>query len=662
MKKIILEQLELTNFKGIQKLIIPFNPEITNISGRNATGKTTIFDSFTWLLYGKNTAGNAEFGIKTLDKYNVVIPKIEHSVKGLFNVDGNIVVFERILREKWQKKRGEETAEFAGNETAYFVNEVPCSEKEYKQKISEIIEESVFKMLTSPFAFQSLKWNERRDILIKIAGGVDVSEMIKNNQNYQKLYNEVKIINTNMIFDFDKCFEDWKKTYSAKKKNIKEELQLIPARLDEVQKTIPQQEPDYTIIANDIEIKTREVDILQEQIEDKTKQSEQDLNAKLEVQKQINSLKSQMQKIEFDEQSKIDKTFNDNKLKYNSINSQISILNSNLSGKKQILTNKYELLKQYQDKITSLIKEFAEINKTELVFDEADFSCPTCKREFEKSDIKTTKQGLIKNFYNDKVAKLTKINESGTSAKKFTQELSENIQVIEKEIIEIEKEIITKENELKDVEKIETSLTVNLRLLKVPEYIKLQDKIKELEKPIEEQKPADVSDLKLSIQNLRNEIDNLKIQLQVKDQVLISKKRIAEIEKNANSLGQSLADLEKLEYIASQFTKDKINSIETKINSMFKFVRFKMFNILVNGSEEECCDTLINTNGSFVSWQDANNGGCINAGLDIINTLSVVKNVAAPIFIDNSESVNTLIETKAQIIRLVVTNDENLVF
>ena len=50
MKNIFLKQLILKNFKGIKDLTIDFG-KTTDISGENATGKTSVFDAFTWLLF-----------------------------------------------------------------------------------------------------------------------------------------------------------------------------------------------------------------------------------------------------------------------------------------------------------------------------------------------------------------------------------------------------------------------------------------------------------------------------------------------------------------------------------------------------------------------------------------------------------------------------------
>ena len=63
-----INKLILQNFKGIKALEISAEGENLNIYGDNATGKTTVFDAFTWLLFGKDSLGRSDFGIKTQDE------------------------------------------------------------------------------------------------------------------------------------------------------------------------------------------------------------------------------------------------------------------------------------------------------------------------------------------------------------------------------------------------------------------------------------------------------------------------------------------------------------------------------------------------------------------------------------------------------------------
>lgn len=77
-----------------------------------------------------------------------------------------------------------------------------------------------------------------------------------------------------------------------------------------------------------------------------------------------------------------------------------------------------------------------------------------------------------------------------------------------------------------------------------------------------------------------------------------------------------------------------------------------MFDIQVNGGIAETCEPMVN---GVPFSTNLNSGARINAGLDIINALCDYYNIQAPIFIDNKESITKLIETKSQVISLIVS-------
>ena len=60
MSTITLKSLSLVNFKGVRELYLNFTQQVTVISGENGTGKTTIFDAFHWLLFGKDSTGRSD--------------------------------------------------------------------------------------------------------------------------------------------------------------------------------------------------------------------------------------------------------------------------------------------------------------------------------------------------------------------------------------------------------------------------------------------------------------------------------------------------------------------------------------------------------------------------------------------------------------------------
>ena len=59
-----------------------------------------------------------------------------------------------------------------------------------------------------------------------------------------------------------------------------------------------------------------------------------------------------------------------------------------------------------------------------------------------------------------------------------------------------------------------------------------------------------------------------------------------------------------------------------------------------------------------VPYMGLNNGAKINVGIDIINTLSRHYGVTVPLFVDNAEAVTRLLDCEAQVIRLVVSEED----
>jgi len=264
--KIKLKSLTLVNFKGARNRTVQFTDD-TFIFGNNATGKTTLFDAFTWLLFGKDSDNRTDFGIKTVDERGNAIPKIDHEVTGVLEIDGKEVTFRRTLKEKWVKKRGFEETHFEGNETIYHVDDVPVSAGQYKAKVSELIDEGIFKLITSPVAFNNLKWQDRRAMLIEMAGGIDQDEIIRSMDSDAD--DKQWLIN---LFASEKTVEDHKKQIAAQIKRDKDELAMIPTRIDEAERSKPEvPEGGFGAVRLQLKDKTVELDKVNDKIHDASK-------------------------------------------------------------------------------------------------------------------------------------------------------------------------------------------------------------------------------------------------------------------------------------------------------------------------------------------------------------------------------------------------------
>jgi exonuclease SbcC len=220
--KIFLQSLKLTNFKGIRELVATFN-QVTNISGQNATGKTTLMDAFLWLFFGKDSTDRKDFEIKTLDENNKPYQRLDHEVEGVLIVDGNELTLRRCYKEKWTKKRGSSEHEFTGHETSYFWNDVPLQQKEYEQKIASLFNENIFKLITNTTYFNSLKWQDRRAVLMQIAGKIDDTEVL---ERIATVSNKAEVLQITNALNQGKTIDEFKNQLAAKRKKLKDELAL----------------------------------------------------------------------------------------------------------------------------------------------------------------------------------------------------------------------------------------------------------------------------------------------------------------------------------------------------------------------------------------------------------------------------------------------------
>lgn len=666
MKNIIIQNINLINFKGIRNQKIDFDKN-TNIYGDNGTGKTTIFDAFTWAMFGKDSTDRKDFQIKTLDKDNVVIPQIEHEVGVSLIVDGEEVTIKRILKENWVKKRGSLETEFTGNGTDYYWNEVPMQQKEFQLKVSQILDEAVFKLITNPLAFNSLKWQERRNALIQIVGEVSDSELASGNSEYENLIAQL----TN-----GKTLEDYRKQIAASIKKAKDDLKAIPIRVDEISRSKPETF-DFLKLSVDLEKTQAELGIVDDEIANSNLAFQSKLDAQKMKRVQANNLKTDIQIIEDTarreaiQKTTADSTFLDNlKAKLKTAEDNLETKNIGFDTLNAKIVSLENQITDVNSKIESKRKEWATENESELSFNENSFCCPTCKRDFEANDIETKKTSLLLNFRSAKDHKLIEIRKQGTALGEEKGNLEKEIEALKVRIengkhhinankidvsglkTEIETEI--EKSKSGSFDKIQENLVYESILSINLDYKLMKTDLLTLEATIEEIPVVDNSELVEKRKCLVSEIDDIKSKLQNEININLIAKRIEDLHKEQKALAQQIASVEKTQFVIENFNKLKIVALEQRINSKFTLVNFKMFETQINGGEVECCDCLIDG----VPFSDVNTAGKINAGLDIVNTLCGYYRVTAPIFIDNRESIVSLIPSESQIVNLIVSGED----
>ena len=303
-------------------------------------------------------------------------------------------------------------------------------------------------------------------------------------------------------------------------------------------------------------------------------------------------------------------------------------------------------------------EKWFEENKSAFEFDESNCICPTCKRPFDTEDVENKKNQLEENFNSNKAKILKDIQDKGKSYKNLLEKYKETL----------DKTIANLKASSRDLEKLkleESKLQEEINnfkpidpLIDNGEYQELSLVANELEAKLQQPITVNnqVQELKERKSKLEFELEEVNGQLTYKEQNEKLKNRIQELQEEEKKLAQQIAQLEGQEFLCEEFIKTKVELLESSINAKFKYVSFKLLDTQVNGGLDETCEALING----VPFSNANTASQINAGLDIINALSEHYSVQAPIFIDNRESVNNLIETNSQIINLTVSEDKDL--
>ncbi len=604
MRTIKLKSLSLVNFKGIRSLNIGFSDAETLVAGENGTGKTTVFDSFLWLLFGKDSTGRSDsnFNIKTLDSDGKPILHLEHSVTGVLSVDGKTVTLQRCYVENWVKPRGTTEESLKNHATEFYLNGVKlATKKEYDSEVAAIIPEDVFRMITNPFYFTSMKPEAQKEILLDMVGTLTDQDVAQTKPEYLELLAQLS----------GRSIAQYAKEVAAKKKACKDELSVIPSQIETARKLMPEEE-DWVAIDSEIEDKNARIQQIEEQIA----------------------------------------------LKLNELEYSLRTEKASLDRKRQSVAAMDIEIEKLNTKLSALRGEFSFISKEELTYNEGEFICPTCKRPLEIEDIEAKQREMQANFNANKAARLKANKEAGMAKKQRLEEMQGLKDRTNAEIEELEQKI---ERINADIQQAKASIpeaqNVEAMIASDRTCIDIKNEIVELENQLKvDAKIVDVSELQSEKRTLNEAVQGLYKRLANREQIGRAEKEIASLEEKRIANNQKLADLEKWEFTALQFQKDKDAELLKRINGMFRYVSFSFVNEQLNGGEKLTCVCTVNG----TPFLDVNNAGQINAGIDIINAICTAKGVSAPIFVDNAESVNQIIPSLSQIIRLVVTTDKEL--
>ena len=628
--KIEIKSMTLQNFKKVREQEIAFSHNML-ISGGNKVGKTTIYDAYLWAIFGVMSKKNGT--VQPLDANNEIVHHLKTSVTVVLNYnDEREVKVQRILTENW---KGKGTAEEKLQSTTQerLINDVPLSQKAFNEKLEELCPLNKWMVLSNVNIFMSYKIDDRRKMLMSLAGEINEEELVKPYPLvYQGIFVEKKELSEMLL------------QQNTIKKKADEELKLIPAKV---------QAQEALRVVVDFEALKAQKEALDADIAsiDAALEGKSEKNPAME--QYLTKLQEYNKKV-----ADAQKVWQDAKIKaIDELTKQISSASNTLQDAKAAASTNQETHKnnkirliEVTEKFNKKVKEWSDVNEKEFSYKQTDV-CPVCGRPYT-DDMKAAEyNNAVEEFNKSKSDTLTKLqNEAG----EFKQQMA----VIKGNINTYEH--ITKAHDEESVKNAQASYEtlIKQRTEKQNEVWKSTT-----EKVVFDKDKADIEASKPIIkvdETIENNKAKKELLLKNRDELTKllageeTNKRIdaekEKLNKRSVELSQVIADCTETIKQIKAYKKANISLVEEKVNSYFSLIRWKFYEQnKTNDDEKEIC-TAIDNDG--VDYDNTNDGTVIDMGVDIIGGISKASNIFVPLFVDRKESAEKVVPVEQQTIFL----------
>lgn len=623
--RITLDRLTISNFKGLKSFEVGFTDQ-TTIKGANGTGKTTVFDAFLWLLFGKDSAGRKDFEVRPLDSKNQVRPGLEVAVEAAISFDGETHILRKEQHEK--KVKG-----IIGYETECYIDEVPKKVGEYAEWIAERVPEDTFKTLTDLHYFnEKLHWKERRAILLSIAGPVGTPK------GFDAL---LAALNGRSI-------EDYRKVIQGQRVQLVKDRDEIGPRIDEIQRAqkeyVGVNEKDLNAQRTRLMLKKQTLDADLKTILD-SEQARQTLIDQKNALRQKQSAREAELANDTTGVSHLLKEKQELDIAVSNAQQAVILAKGTLANHERIV----ELARQDRDRLISA-RDALRIKYTEANEVKAVGTCYACGQKLPADKLAEAEK-------REKEA-IAKVKKDLVTARDAAREATAKVEELEKLTAEHKESVSKADIKLDEARQYQAE-----RLIVIDPQIKgqkkvdpkddtawknLQTEIEALDKQIGGPTGGKMAEIRTQVNQVESEIEVVNRSLAQADRNKKDVERVKELSEQEKDLSKRIALVDQQIDDIGKYQKAESELIEGAVNHLFRYVRFKLFNYLLNGSIEPCCEAMLDG----VPYSDCSYGQKIRMGMDINNILSKHYDLSVPMFLDNSESLTYPIETGAQVICL----------
>lgn len=569
-----LKTLKIKNFKGVKDKLVQFG-KTTHITGRNASGKTTIQDAYTWLLFDRDSQNSTTAEFRPLNENGEFENLDPVTVTAEITHNGKTHTLTKELKTRIKDDK-------ITNTCKYYVDDLELTKGKYKDFINEIADELTFKLLSNPFYFATLSTDDKRKLLMQLlqdptdelkAELPDLADLIEENRNADTT---------------DKI-----KSYTTSINKGKKEIDSIKSKLEEYRNSTYDEKED-------------------EDVNYQLDQHQKELRTRLDNEvAEITKLENKIKELENTDDTAV--LIAERKTQLNELHQEKTMLENQL--------------KQLTEIADELRENWAKLDhkKTDLV---NNAYCPTCKQELPKDQV----QAHIDEIDKELKAIIDKGKKYSSEADKYKDNLKDTlsqIDLLNEDLRKLEQALV--EAKTSPIQAEITKLRVQISEILQNTYNNdIEDKIKELR-----EKASQIALNKMNVDRKK----------ELEEQLHYEQDRLNTLERNQYNLIQ-------IEELRNKKLEDELNNLSDK-------TKFKLFEKTNSGETKPTCKIMVNTNNSLVDYDNANMGGKINAGLDVIKMLST-NNEPLPIWIDNTESIELKLDTQAQIIMLEVKKGQEL--
>lgn len=633
-------KLTIENFKGHGLRVVEFSPAITRVYGANGTGKTSLFDSFCWMLWAKDSddrtqSGNVSFYPFDPEKQGEVLHNVVVKVEAVLEIDGAQHVLCRTMQEKWTTPNGTELPRFTGNETKLYIDGLAVKANQFDAFIKENINPEMFKLTSNPWYFPTLHWKEQRRILMELVGDISNDDVLAADASLEPLRNELA----------NRKPEDCKKLWQQQQKAAVKDLEKTVLLINENRKHLPQIENEADVKA---ELEAQRL-VLMKPLE-KAMQEKADILSGTAISKkqaEAKVLEAKLDVIRAEQREKIAAVRKPFDEQIAALEAEAKTAAETVKPYRQTVVNLDNAIRENEEKLKVLQDSWQAVDAEE--FNDV---CPCCHRPYPPEQIADQRAA----FNKSKAERLEKIEADGNALFDKNEENKAQRDAAMQEVQRLSKldlEMPDKRSEI--MKRREEAVQALPPMENRQDWFEASEDLKRINHEIEElyiDVKLKLMDAEKAIENAQKPVGDIDVRLAEIKAAEATRALITDYTKQQQTLREQHDELALKLSLIKKFDEIKAVMTTEKVKAILPGMDFKLFNYNnTNEGYTETCELV--KDGK--PYANLSNGEKIAVGCELIAAISKHYGVSNPVWIDNAEATTKHLETNGQAILLRVS-------